>query len=60
MHYVIGFAGLGFCAYGYAWSAQAMGIPETFERSLLTDLRFGIGAILLALAAVVYRLRRTP
>lgn len=45
-------------AYGYVWSAAYMGIPETFERSLIGDLRVGVGLVLLALAAISYQLAK--
>lgn len=60
MHYVIGLAGLALCVHGYMWSAHALGIPETFERSLITDVRYGFGLVLLALAAISFQLRRKP
>lgn len=58
MHFVIGLAGLAFIAYGYAWSATGGGGPPSFERSLITDIRTGIGVILLALAVISYQLNR--
>lgn len=45
-------------AYGYVWSATYLGIPESFERSLLSDLRTGFGLILLALAGISFQLRK--
>lgn len=58
MHIVIALAGVGFIAYGYVWSATYMEIAPTFERSLLADIRIGIGVILLALAAISFQLER--
>ncbi|MBX3580035.1 MAG: hypothetical protein KF723_22755 [Rhizobiaceae bacterium] len=60
MHYIIAAAGIALCIHGYAWSAGALGIPETFERSLISDIRIGFGLVLLALAAISYQLRRKP
>lgn len=58
MHFLIALAGVGMIAYGIVWSAVYMGIPESFERSLLGDLRIGIGLILLALAGISFQLRK--
>jgi hypothetical protein len=58
MHYLIALAGVAMIAHGIIWSAAYMGIPETFERSLLGDLRIGFGLILLALAGISFQLRK--
>jgi hypothetical protein len=58
MHYLIAAAGIGLCAYSVVWSAAALGIPETFERSLIGDMRMGFGLVLLALAIISYQLSR--
>lgn len=54
MHFLIALAGIGMIAYGYGWSAAYLGTPESFERSLLGDLRM----ILLALVGISFRLRK--
>ncbi|MBO6539870.1 MAG: hypothetical protein JJ969_10760 [Rhizobiaceae bacterium] len=58
MHILMALAGAGMIAYGYVWSATYLGIPESFERSLLSDLRTGFGLILLALAGISFQLRK--
>jgi hypothetical protein len=58
VHYFIAAAGIGLCVYSYLWSAAALGIPETFERSLIGDIRMGFGLILLALAVISFQISK--